>query len=151
MASSIASTSLRRLPFKEAINLLRNGNDNLILSNDIKSITIKFIAKNSESGPRQFLKNHLPKISYINPKIEIKINRLPDPRSKSKDPKLIKINKEINWENGIMPKPEMEIGFVGAPSQTVPLSHLDGDKILAQLISVAGEERVRAVDGPNTL
>ncbi|WWC90857.1 uncharacterized protein L201_005794 [Kwoniella dendrophila CBS 6074] len=148
MSSSVAGTSLRRLPFREAVERLRIGSNDLILSNDVKSVTMRFVAKNSEPGPRQFLRNHAPKLSYSNPNLKINIHRIPDPRSKHKNPN--SPDKDAIWENGIMPKPEMEIGFVGAPSQTVPLSHLDGDKILAQLISVAGEERVKSLEGPSS-
>ncbi|WWC63126.1 uncharacterized protein I303_105726 [Kwoniella dejecticola CBS 10117] len=147
MASSSASTSLRRLPFREALTALRSGGDNLILSSDVRSVTVRFVAKNSEAGPRQFIRTHLPKLSYANPNLRVNISRIPDPRFKSKDPK--SPDHGAVWEGGIMPKPEMEIGFAGAPAQTLPLSHLDGDKILAQLIAVAGEERARAVGGPS--
>ncbi|WRT68249.1 uncharacterized protein IL334_005225 [Kwoniella shivajii] len=141
--SSAASSSLRRLPFREAVTALKTGNEKLQLSKDVKSITLRFVAKNSEAGPRQFVRTHAPRLAYANPNLQITIKRIPDPRSKHKNPKSPDSGAE--WQNGIMPKPEMEIGFNGEPTQTLPLSHLDGDKILAQLISVAGEERTKVI------
>ncbi|WWC93682.1 hypothetical protein V866_000518 [Kwoniella sp. B9012] len=147
--SSAASSSLRRLPLREAVNTLRTSTDNLVLSNDIRSVTLRFVAKNSEAGPRQFIRTHLPRLSYSNPNLSINVHRIPDPRAKHKNPN--SPDKGAVWENGIMPKPEMKIDFDGTPSQTLPLSHLDGDKILAQLISVAGEERLKSLEGPSSL
>ncbi|OCF37784.1 hypothetical protein I316_00008 [Kwoniella heveanensis BCC8398] len=215
--SSAASSSIRRLPFREAVSSLRQGTEKVTLSSDVAGVTLRFVAKNSEPGPRQFLRNHAPRLAYANPTLPFTIERIRDPRTKSKDPN--NPDKGAVWEGGVMPKPEMVIAFrnkgrqtgntllllsgsplcvygrnieqreqslkllllsfltfgsatlaipmtstititianaldtgIGgsAPAQTVPLTHLDGDKILAQLLSVAGEERLRGIEAPSS-
>ncbi|WVF72641.1 hypothetical protein IAT40_007459 [Kwoniella sp. CBS 6097] len=145
--SSAASSSIRRLPFREAVSTLRQGSEQVTLSSDVAGVTLRFVAKNSEAGPRQFLRSHGPRLAYANPTLPINVERIRDPRTKSKDPK--NPDKDAVWKDGVMPKPEMIVSFHGsAPAQTLPLTHLDGDKILAQLISVAGEERMRGIEAP---
>ncbi|WVQ99860.1 hypothetical protein IAU59_007003 [Kwoniella sp. CBS 9459] len=144
--SSAASSSIRRLPFREAVSSLRQGSEKVTLSSDVAGVMLRFVAKNSEAGPRQFLRNHAPRLAYANPTLPFTIERIRDPRTKSKDPN--NPDKDAVWKDG-MPKPEMVVSFHGAaPAQTLPLTHLDGDKILAQLISVAGEARMRGIEAP---
>ncbi|WVR07389.1 hypothetical protein IAU60_004430 [Kwoniella sp. DSM 27419] len=146
--SSAASKTIRRLPLREALSELRQSSTGLQISSDVSSVTLRFVAKNAEAGPRQFLRTHAPRLAYANPSLPIHVERIRDPRSKSKDPK--SPDAGAVWKDGVMPKPEMIVAFQGEPAQTLPLSHLDGDKILAQLISVAGEERTRGIAAPES-
>ncbi|WWD18933.1 hypothetical protein CI109_103389 [Kwoniella shandongensis] len=144
--SSSASSSIRRLPFRQALTSLKSGPGAVTLSSNVSAIKLRFVAKNSEAGPRQFLRNYAPKLAYANPSLPIQIERIRDPRSKHRNPK--SPDAGAVWENGEQPKPEMIVSFHGAAAQTLPLTHLDGEKILAQLISVAGEERPQGIEAP---
>ncbi|KAK8854918.1 hypothetical protein IAR55_003657 [Kwoniella newhampshirensis] len=144
--SSSASSSVRRLPLRQALTSLRSGPGPITLSSNVSAIKLRFVAKNAEAGPRQFLRDYAPKLAYANPSLPIQVERIPDPRAKHRDPK--SPDAGAVWENGEQPKPEMIIFFHGSTAQTLPLSHLDGAKILAQLISVAGEERPQGIEAP---
>ncbi|TYJ52771.1 hypothetical protein B9479_006622 [Cryptococcus floricola] len=139
--------TLNRLPLKQAAASLRENSANVTLSPSVSALSMRFVAKNSEAGPRQFLRQYAPSLAYANPSLPILVHRIPDPRSKHKNPE--NPDKEA-METGLfggkggskeMPKPEMIIEFHDGPKQVLPLSHLDGEKILGQLLSVAGEAR----------
>lgn len=88
-------------PVSKTFAALRNVRASLPLSPNVKSLKISFVAKNSAPGPRyvssppspppltvrrQFLRDHAPALAYANPLLPIGIHRIPDPRSKHKDP-----------------------------------------------------------------
>ncbi|WVQ82036.1 hypothetical protein IAT38_004164 [Cryptococcus sp. DSM 104549] len=149
---------LRSLTTRQIVQKLKEGPGATIINSDVSSIAIRYVAKNSAPGPAQFLRNYAPRIAYANPNLPIHIHRIPDPRSglnilglgehiplEKKEEALEKAKKE--WEKG-QPQPTMEIAFRNGPVQTLPLAHLNGKRIFAQLISVAGEERPEGIEAP---
>lgn len=91
-------------PVSKTFAALRNAPASLPLSPSVKALKISFVAKNAAPGPRyvsprltysftppltlprQFLRQHAPALAYANPLLPIGIHRIPDPRSKHKDP-----------------------------------------------------------------
>ena len=49
---SSKAQAVRRLPLRQAIDTLRSGEGSSTLRPDVKSLSMRYIQKNSESGPR---------------------------------------------------------------------------------------------------
>ncbi|KAL0249717.1 hypothetical protein I308_103018 [Cryptococcus tetragattii IND107] len=145
-------------PVSKTFAALRNAPASLPLSPSVKALKISFVAKNASPGPRQFLRQHAPALAYANPLLPIAIHRIPDPRSKHKDPNspdrdAVKLGRwggvpdGLQLGSGNVPGGEMVVEFHNAPAQTLPLAHLSGQQILDQLLAVAVEKQVPRVAG----
>ncbi|WVO17709.1 hypothetical protein L204_105407 [Cryptococcus depauperatus] len=145
--SSKLPKAFNRLPLQKTIEVLQSSTAAVKLSPRVRGLYMKFVAKNSPAGPRQFLREYAPALSYANPSIPFHVHRIRDPRAKHKDPN--NPDKEAVsaglWDgpggSKEMPVAEMTVDFHDGPKQTLPLAHLDGKTILQQLISVAGEKK----------
>jgi hypothetical protein len=140
---SKSAQAVRRLPLRQAIQTLRSAEGSSTLRPNVKSLTMRFIPKNAESGPRsvllpkrlytdliswyrEFIASIAPRIAYSNPSIPINIHRLRDPRGaeKSKDPK--DPNRHSDWALGeAKPTPEMVVDFRGSCFSSVQASLMD--------------------------
>ena len=49
-ASGSTGPPIRRLPLTEAVNILRNGEASILLSSDVKSLRIRYVAQESYQG-----------------------------------------------------------------------------------------------------
>jgi len=50
--SSKAAQAVRRLPLRQAVETLKAGEGSNTLRPDVKSLSMRYIPKNAESGPR---------------------------------------------------------------------------------------------------
>ncbi|KAL1409072.1 hypothetical protein Q8F55_005896 [Vanrija albida] len=141
-----AAKALRRLPLREAIAALSAGDGATVLSPAVKGISISFVQKNAEPGPREFLRTIAPRIAYANPTLPFAIHRVADPRSKALDPKAPDAG-AAPWTDGT-PGPSLVVSFHERPEQTVPLRHLSAEQIWKQVLAVAGEEGGQAIEAP---
>ncbi|WOO82662.1 uncharacterized protein LOC62_04G006144 [Vanrija pseudolonga] len=138
--------ALRRLPLREAIAALSSGEGATRLSPAVKGLSISFVQKNAEPGPRNFLRTIAPRIAYANPTLPIAITRYKDPRTKSLDPNSPDAG-AAPWADGA-PGPSLTVSFHERPEQTVPLRHLSADQIWKQVLSVCGEAGDLGIEAP---
>ncbi|EIW67360.1 hypothetical protein M231_02498 [Tremella mesenterica] len=134
--------ALNRLPFQTAVSALKRGEGSSQLPSVVKGIKMKFVARNSPSGPREFIKTYAPRIAYANPSISMSFERIPDPRSKSKDPKDKNKSADISlWENG-QPEPELFVEYFDFPARTIKLGKMSGNEIFNRLREVSAGQGV---------
>ncbi|KAK4687500.1 large subunit ribosomal protein MRP49, partial [Tremellales sp. Uapishka_1] len=142
--------AIRRLPLRQAVDSLKSGVGAIKLDPSVSALSIRFLAHNTESGPRDFVQTIAPRIAYSNPTLPMHIHRIADRRTKSKNPKG-RDSLARDGEQEEDTKPVMVVDFHQQPTQTLPLAHLSASTILKQLIAVAGEDKLLAVDAPEAV
>ncbi|KAL7423482.1 hypothetical protein Q5752_001062 [Cryptotrichosporon argae] len=144
-----SAQAIRRLPLAAAIKAVSSGPGAERLSASVSGLNVRFVAKNSEVGPREFVRTVAPRIAYANPALPIAIDRIPDPRSRSLDPRDPgkAAGAGAAWNDGV-PGASMVVHFHDRPARTLPLRHLSAAQIWAQLVGVAGEHAVQGIAAP---
>ncbi|RSH88592.1 hypothetical protein EHS25_002819 [Saitozyma podzolica] len=135
-AASSSSSAIRRLPLRQALETLRSGEGSRVLPPTVRGVTFRFVAKDSEPGPRDFLRTIAPRLAYSNPSLPIRVDRIRDPRTKSKDPKSPDAGAQA-WDDGV-PSGEMVVELDGQEPRTISLSKLSASAILQELYTATG-------------
>ncbi|KAI0809123.1 hypothetical protein BC629DRAFT_1590205 [Irpex lacteus] len=86
---------------------------------DVRSLRLKYAFRNDHWGARHFVKNDLPKIRYLNPRLDIEVDKPP------KTP-------EETW------KPEMVVELSDGTKRTIDLDQKWSSAIYEELMEIGG-------------
>ncbi|KAI0089903.1 hypothetical protein BDY19DRAFT_888569 [Irpex rosettiformis] len=100
---------------------------------DVKGLKLKYAYRNDHWGARHFVKNDLPRITYLNPKVKVEVD------------KALKTREEV-W------KPEMVVELRDGTKRTIDMDKKWSSTIYEELMEVGGgsawaqwkEERIAA-------
>ncbi|KAG6830853.1 hypothetical protein H0H87_006913 [Tephrocybe sp. NHM501043] len=87
----------------------------------LKSLKLSLAFQNDHFGARHFVKEHLPRIRYANPNLDIQVEKW-------------RKTKEEVW------RPEMELEFANGKHETIDMNEKWSTTILKELMEVAGGE-----------
>ncbi|KAI0683331.1 hypothetical protein BC835DRAFT_1296313 [Cytidiella melzeri] len=86
---------------------------------DVKSLKLKYAFRNDHWGARHFVKNDLPRIQYVNPKLAVEVAKIP----KSKDE---------SW------KPEMTVELRDGTQKIIDMDQKWSSSIYEELMEIGG-------------
>ncbi|KAF9508016.1 hypothetical protein BS47DRAFT_1350838 [Hydnum rufescens UP504] len=83
----------------------------------VRALKLTLAKKNAHFGARHFLKEELPRIAYVNPALEVEVEK----KEKAK---------EEQWD------PQMVVHFVDGSTQTINMQMKHSSKILEELMTL---------------